>query len=383
MTWTRRLPAKVHLWLVPNTSDIRCARIGRIVAVGKSIVRLKDIADRTGFSTNTVSLALRQSPRIPQQTRDLIQRAADELNYLPNHIAKSLVSRETKTIGLVLTDITNPTLTRTAQAIEMALAKRGYGTLFATSNNTLEEEIRAIELFRSRQVDGMLIYPTTHRKLDHIRPLRRASHPVVLLVGDPDSGLDAVCIDERRGAYKATRHLLDMGHRRIGIIDSANPLGNLEKREGYQQALNEAGIDFDPKFAVDPHGHSATRGFWAMDALMSGEQRPTAVFSANDSLAMGALRWCQTHNVRIPSDVAIVGFDNIEFAEYASVPLSSVNYAVEDVSRMAVERLMQLIAAGDSLPEPRVTQIDPDLVIRELDARASLIRRSRAAGRVP
>src|SRR5690606_20368507 len=115
----------------------------------------------------------------------------------------SLVSRETKTIGLVLTDITNPVLTRVAQTIEIALAARGYGTLFATSNNTLAEEMRAVELFRARQVDGMLIYPSGHRQLDHLRPLRRANLPIVLLVGDPDAGLDAVCMDERRGAYKA------------------------------------------------------------------------------------------------------------------------------------------------------------------------------------
>lgn len=332
--------------------------------MAKAIVRLKDIADRTGFSTNTVSLALRHSPRIPLPTRELIQRAADELNYLPNHIAKSLVSRETKTIGLVLTDITNPALTQTAQAIEIALAERGYGTLFATSNNTLAEEMRAIELFRSRQVDGMLIYPTSHRKLDHIRPLRR-SYPVVLLVGDPDSGLDAICVDDRRGAYKATRHLIETGHRRIGIIDSANPLGNLEKREGYQQALSESGVDFDPAISVDPHGHSTMSGFLAMERMMTVKPRPTAVFAANDSLAIGALSWCQKHGLRVPDDVAIIGFYNIEFAEYAAVPLSTINYAVQMGTRMAVERLMQLIAAGEQLPEPRVTLIDPELVIRE------------------
>lgn len=336
-----------------------------MVGLARSIVRLKDIADKTGFSTNTVSLALRQSPRIPPQTRDVIQRAAAELNYLPNHIAKSLVSRETKTIGLVLTDINNPTLTRTAQAIEIALAERGYGTLFATSNNTLAEEIRAIELFRSRQVDGMLIYPTSHRVLEHIRPLRRANYPVVLLVGDPDAGIDAVCMDERRGAYKATRHLIEVGHRKIGILDSSHPLGNLEKSQGYQQALGEAGIDHDPGLAVDPRGHTAERGYWAMDTLMSGAKRPSAILAGNDSLAIGALRWCQTHNVPVPDDMAIVGFDNIEFAEYAAVPLSSVNYAVDVVTRMAVDRLMRLISSGDMLPEPRVTQIDPDLVIRE------------------
>ena len=333
--------------------------------MGRSIVRLKDIADKTGFSTNTVSLALRGSPRIPPQTREVIQRAAAELNYLPNAIAKSLVSRETKTIGLVITDITNPALTHTAQAIEIALAERGYGTLFATSNNTLSDEIRAIDMFRSRQVDGMLIYPTSHRKLDHIRPLRRANHPVVLLVGDPDSGIDAVCVDDRRGAYKATRHLIEIGHLRIGIIDTANPLGNLEKREGYEQALAEAGIDMEPALSVDPKGHSAESGYFAMDAMMSGKKPPSAVFAANDSLAIGALRWCAKNGRKVPEDVAIMGFDNIEYAEYASTPLSTVNYAVDVVTRMAVDRLMRLISAGEQLPEPRATLIDPELVIRD------------------
>lgn len=333
--------------------------------MGKATVRLKDIADKTGFSTNTVSLALRQSPRIPQQTRELIQAAAAELNYLPNHIAKSLVSRETKTIGLVITDITNPALTQTAQAVEIALSERGYGTLFATSNNTLDEEVRAIEMFRSRQVDGMLIYPTSHRRLDHIRPLRRANYPVVLLVGDPDSGLDAVAIDDRRGAYKATRHLIDIGHRRIGIIDTLNPLGNPEKRDGYVQALTEAGIDYEPQVAVDPHGHSTVSGYTAMSKLMSIAEPPSAVFAANDSLAIGALRWCLANGINVPGDVAIIGFDNIEFAEYASVPLSTINYAADVVSRMAVDRVMRLISLSDQLPEPKVTLIDPELIVRQ------------------
>ena len=333
--------------------------------MGKSIVRLKDIADKTGFSTNTVSLALRESPRIPEPTRMLIRQAAAELNYLPNQIAKSLVSRETKTIGLVLTDINNPTLTHTAQAIEIALAERGYGTLFATSNNTLSEEIRAIELFRSRQVDGMLIYPTGHRQLEHLRTLRRANYPIVLLVGDPDAGIDAVCVDERRGAYKAVRHLIDMGHRRIGLFDGVHRNGNAEKRDGYLQALGEAGIDYDPALEVDPQGHTVERGYWATETMMEAPRRPTAIFGGNDSLALGALRWALKRNLRVPEDLAIVGMDNIQYAEYAAVPLTTVNYAAETVTRMAVDRLMRLIAAGDQLPEPRVTQIDPDLVVRE------------------
>jgi Transcriptional regulators len=333
--------------------------------LGRPVVRLKDIADKTGFSVNTVSLALRGSPRIPEETTRLIRDAAQSLNYLPNHVAKSLVSRETKTVGLVLTDITNPALTQVAQSIELALAERGYSTLFATSNNDLEEERRVIAMFQSRRVDGMLIYPRNHRDLDHIRALRRANYPVVLLVGDPDAGVDAVSVDERRGAYRAVRHLIDIGHRRIGIIDSANPLGNREKRDGYMAALAEAGIPFDPALSSDPQGHSVIRGYWAMDRLMRMAGRPTAVFAANDSLAIGALRWTQKNGMAVPDEVAIVGFDNIEFAEHAATPLTSVNYEIRLVTDLAVARLLELIGFKDALPEPNVTLIDPELIVRE------------------
>lgn len=339
--------------------------------MGKSIVRLKDIADRTGFSVNTVSLALRQSPRIPEETSLRIRKAAEALNYMPNHVAQSLVSRQTKTIGLVLTDITNPALTQVAQSIELALAEQGYSTLFATSNNNLEEEKRVIAMFRSRQVDGMLIYPRSHRDLEHIRKLRRANYPVVLLVADPDAGVDAVSVDERRGAYRAVRHLLDIGHTRIGIIDSANPLGNKEKRDGYLTALAEAGIAFDPALSSDPQGHSVIRGYWAMDRLMRQPARPTAVFAANDSLAIGALRWTQKNKVAVPDEVGIVGFDNIEFAEHAATPLTSVNYEIRLVTDLAVARLLELVGYKDGLPSPAVTLIDPELIVRESTQRSA------------
>lgn len=333
--------------------------------MGKAIVRLRDIADRTGFSTNTVSLALRQSERIPLETRNKIQSAALELGYVPNHVAKSLVSRETRTIGLVLTDILNPTLTHTAQAVEMALAERGYGTLFATSNNTLEEEIKVVDMFRSRQVDGILIYPAKHRSLDHLRPLRRANFPLVLLIADPDAGIDGVSVDDRSGGFQATRYLIGRGHRRIGFLDASHPNGNDEKLEGYQQALIESGIEFDPDLVIATNGHYARQGYFALDILMNGSKRPTAVFTDNDSLALGALRWCHKHKVRIPEDLAVMGYDNIAFTEFGEPPLSTVNYDVDAVSRMAVDRLMRLISAGEQLPEPRITLIDPELIVRE------------------
>ena len=332
--------------------------------MAKGTIRLSDVAARTGFSTNTVSLALRESSRIPLETRTKIQSVAAELGYFPNHVAKSLVNRETRTIGLVLTDVMNPVLTHTAQAVELALAERGYGTLFATSNNNFAEETKVVEMFRSRQVDGMLVYPARHRELAHLRPLRRANFPIVLLIADPSVGLDGVSVNDRSGALQATRYLIGRGHRRIGFLDASSRNGNLEKLEGYQQALAEAGLPPDPALIVQTDGDYSRHGYFALDLLMAGGTRPTAVLGDNDSIALGALSWCHKHNVRVPQDLAVMGFDNIPSSEFASPPLSTVNYDVEAVSRMAVDRLMRLITTDEPLPEPRVTMIDPELIIR-------------------
>ena len=330
----------------------------------KTPTRLKDIALATGFSANTVSLALRESRRIPKETRDLILDAARQLNYLPNHVAQSLVSRATKTIGLVLTDIMNPTLTLAARSIERELAMRGYGLLLAASDNDLDKEVAVLNVFRSRQVDGMLIYPTAHRQLDRIRPLRDAGYPVVLLVADRDAGIDVVGIDDRRGAYKAVKHLVGLGHREIAFLDAARALGNSEKYDGYAAALGEAGIAPDRHLVTDPHGHRATEGYSALAELMSRRKRPTALFASNDSLAIGALRWCRDHGVAVPIDLAVVGYDEIEASAFIDVPLTTVHYAADIVSDLAVKRLLALITAPDRLPPPEVTLIEPQLVIR-------------------
>jgi LacI family transcriptional regulator len=249
--------------------------------------------------------------------------------------------------------------------VELALAERGYGTLFATSNNSFAEEARVVEMVRSRQVDGILIYPARHRDLEHLRPLRRANYPIVLLIADPDAGLDGVSVNDRSGGLQGTRYLIRRGHRRIGFLDASSRNGNLEKLEGYQQALRDNGIPPDPALVVETNGDYSQHGYFALDAMMAMPDRPTAVMADNDSIAIGALQWCHKHGVRVPDDLAIMGFDNIPFSEYAQPPLSTVNYDVGAVSRMAVDRLMRLIGAGDQLPDPRVTLIDPELIIRE------------------
>lgn len=328
-------------------------------------VRLKDIAEATGFSANTVSLALRASERIPKETRDVILKAAEDLNYLPNQVAQSLVSRETKTIGLILTDIMNPTLTLAARSIERDLSARGYSLMLSASDNLLDKEVAALNVFRSRQVDGMLIYAASHHQLDHIRRLRRAEYPIVLLVADPDQKIDVVAIDDRSGASKAVEHLLALGHRRIALLDASRALGNSEKYEGYEQAHRRRRVAIDPALVIDPSGHAAVEGYQAMAAVMRIKPRPTALFASNDLIAIGALGWCREHGVSVPGDFAIVGYDNIQASSYVEAPLTTVNYAADAVSVRAVERLLTLIGAADHLPPPEIVMIEPELVIRQ------------------
>jgi DNA-binding LacI/PurR family transcriptional regulator len=327
--------------------------------------RLKDIAAMTGFSTNTVSLALRKSPLVTEDTRQLIEKAAEEMSYRPNEIAKSLVQRQTRTIGLVLTNIVNPILTQTAQAIETALADRGYSTLFATSTNDREHEIKAIEVFQGRQVDGILIYPTNHSQIDHIKKLRKFHLPVVLLASEPDGGFDVVSLKERLGAYKATRHLIELGHKRIGIIDSGYRVGNPEKLQGYLDALAEANIGRDDRLIVSESGYSPVLGHAGMEALMIAAEPPTAVFASNDAFAFGVLDWCIQHGLDVPGDISVIGFDNIEFSAYAATPLTTVSYDPKLLAQMAVDRLLFLIESGGPETEPLMQHVEPEITVRK------------------
>ena len=343
--------------------------------------RLKDIAAATGFSANTVSLALRGSERIPAETRERILAAARKLNYLPNQVAQSLVSRETKTVGLILTSIVNPILTQTARAIERALAVRGYSLMLSATENDIAKEIEALKVFRSRQVDGMLIYAANHQMLDHIRPLGKAGYPIVLLVDDPARQLDVVAVDDRRGAEIATDHLVALGHQRIVFLDAGHPLGNVEKLEGYRRSLATGGISFDQRLVIDPHGHSAMEGYQAFTALLAeAKPLPTAVLASNDLLAFGALRACRDHGVTVPGDLALVGFDDIEASDYAPVPLTTVHYAADELSEAAVERLLQLINAPDRLPPAKQLFLEPKLVVRDSCGAKSARSRRRSAG---
>ena len=332
--------------------------------------RLKDIADQTGFSTNTVSLALHGSPLVAEETSKAIWAVARQLKYRPNHLARSLVSRQSKTIGLILTNIQNPILTRAAQAMQSVLAEHRYATLFAASNHSIEEEKEALELFLTRQVDGILIYPNNPEEWAHIGDVVAHGTPVVMLAGGPGADVETVSFDACGGARMATEYLIGLGHRHIALIDNSAALGNREKLNGYMQALEAAQLPIDKSLLLDPLGFDAGHGYEAMERLMRGSSRFTAVLAANDMLAMGALHCCSANGMKVPEDISVVGFDNIELSAHSIPPLTTINYAADELSRRAVERLLRLVEQDDAEEaEPQVELVAPRLVIRASTAR--------------
>jgi LacI family transcriptional regulator len=332
--------------------------------VGEGRARLRDIAEKTGFSANTVSLALRDSPRIPEATRVLIRQAADDMNYLPNRIARSLVSQRSMTVGLVLTDIMNPILTQVAQEVAGTLADSGYATMLAASSQLIAREKAVLNALRERQADGVLVYPTEHRHTEHLHKLRASGLPIVSLSPDPHRGLDTVSSNDMQGALKGTLHLLERGRRRVALVDSGAPLGNTEKLTGYERALAESGLSLPPQYRVTAQGHGVRPGYEAMARAWAEGLRPDGVIACNDSVALGVELWLHEHGVSIPGDVALVGFDDIEYARVCAVPITTIAYPVAEIARTAVAKLLALIDLNGPLPPPEETAFEPALIVR-------------------
>lgn len=330
---------------------------------------LADIAAKTGYGTNTVSLALRGSTRISQGARDAILAAAKALDYVPNNYAKSLVLKRSNTVGVLVEYLTNPQPTAVAMALQREMSSRGYGVLFATSI-TADQETAAIEMFRRHMVDGLLIYPVAHYKIDHLRRLREHNFPVVMLVGARDTGLDAVGVDEFQASYDATTHLIALGHTKIGALGPLvdKPL----KIDGFRHAHRVHGLPLDERQIVEPVGLSMSAGFDGMQALAERKLGLTALFATSDMFAIGAMRWAKVKGVSVPEQLSIVGYDNIEFGEFSHTPLTSVRNDGATLAKAAAERLMELIAADLPLPPPKLTLIPSELIIRESTSRPGL-----------
>lgn len=311
-------------------------------------ISIKDIAKAAGVSHSTVSRALSNSPLVSAGTKERIQQLAREMAYSPDAQARSLVMGRTLTIGVVVTTITDPFIAEIVQSIEDTAHQRGYTVVLASSQSEPEREMAAVEILHSKRVDGVIV--TSSRVGAYYQGhLDRLKVPVVLVNSHSEQRgayTFSINVNNQHGGRAATRHLIDLGHRRIAYVSGApDHSDDLARLAGYRQALQGAGIDPDPVLVVPGTGQ-ADGGEQALPALVAPSDRATAVFCYNDMTAVGLLKAARESGLAIPQDLAVVGFDDIPLASYVVPSLTTVAQPKRQMGQQATEMVLQLLLDG-------------------------------------
>jgi DNA-binding LacI/PurR family transcriptional regulator len=311
------------------------------------MVRLKDIALRAGVSVMTVSKVLRDAPDISPATKARIKMLAQEMGYMPDSLAQGLRTRTTRTIGLIISAVTNPIFAPAILAIEEVAHELGYEVMLAhTLNDPVREEM-VIRRLLSRRVDGLIVSPVYRLAPSaHIyRELQESGTPVVILGHRAAfcGSFPSVETEDLPGSEMATRHLLELGHKRIAFFagPSVAPWAQ-ERLEGYQRALREANVESDEHFVFSA-GHAIEDGAKAARQMLSEGLKVTAVQTATDLVAIGAATEFMKQGLKIPGDVSIMGFGNVLLSDYLAVPLTTVRQPKFRLGKAAMEMVRKLL----------------------------------------
>lgn len=331
---------------------------------------MHDVARLAGVSHQTVSRVLNEHPSVRSATRERVLDAMRELDYRPNNLARSLVTSRTHRIGVISFDVRYYGPGSTLVAIERAAHDRGYGVALASMTGlTPEDDTHAVAMLDAQRVDGLIVIAPHRGAIEAIGRLPRAV-PVVALETEFRRGVSAVAIDQRAGARMATEHLLSLGHRTVSHIAGPDDWNEAQLRiAGWQDALIDAGRTV-PELL---RGDWTSRSGFEAGLVLADRSDSTAVFVANDQMAIGVLRAFHERGIAVPGDRSVVGFDDIPEAEFLVPGLTTVRQDFDAVGRKGLERLLKLIEGGT--PRRRVTLIEPELVVR-----ASSGRRPRRSG---
>jgi len=308
-------------------------------------VTIKDVARLAGVDPSTVSRVIADNPRISAKTKEKVIKVMEELDFHPNAIARSLASRSAKTIGVILPHSTeqvfaNPFFTEVMRGIGVSALKRGYYVLFSTGSNSEEEYKATSRLVNERRVDGLILL--TSRTGDKtIESLRKKRFPFVV-VGKPSNVEDVNWVDNdnQEAGFRATEHLIKLGHKRIGFIGGEFTYVFMGERfRGYKKALDAYGIRFD-KELLSLREFVEEGGYNAAAKLIMQEARPTAIVAADDLMAFGAMKAVKEQGLGIPEDISIISFNDTPLAGYVDPPLSSMEIFVYDLGYNASETLI-------------------------------------------
>jgi len=327
---------------------------------------ISDVARKAGVGVGTVSRVLNNSPQVSEATRQKVLRAMEELDYVPNPFARRLSLGKTLTIGAAAPFFTRPSFVERLRGVEAALADTEYD-LLVYNVETPEKRDRCLEAIpTSRRVDGLLIvaFPPSD---EYVERFAAAGLPAVL-INDSPTCLSRVMIDDVKGGAMATRHLLELGHRKVAYISDplTTPFNFTSSRyryQGYRQALDEYAIPFRTEYHLaDEHGREQARQM--THQLMNLEDPPTAIFAASDTQAMGVLEAARDLGLAVPGDLSVIGYDDIEIAEY--LHLTTIHQPLFISGVEGVKLLLESIAAPP--PTPRQVLLPIELVVRDTTA---------------
>jgi len=325
-----------------------------------------DVAELAGVSKSLVSLVLRHAPSVSDERREAVLRAAEELGYRPNAVARSLVSRRTSVIGVVLSDLHNPFFVEVVDGIEEQAAASAYRALFNTGGRSAAGEASAVETLLQLRTDGVVLVSTVLSGPDI---LEVAKTTPVVLVARPSrwSTVDSVTNDDRTGARLAVDHLASLGHRRIAHIDGGVGAGAAARRTGYLEAMQQLGLAAHAR--VVPGDYTEDGGAAGVRAILRAGRRPSAIFAANDLAAVGTLQALEEHGLRVPADVSLVGYDNTSLAALRHIGLTTIDQPRREMGAAAIRLLLERLTAERD--RARHVVVSPGLVVRRTTAAPS------------
>jgi LacI family transcriptional regulator len=329
---------------------------------------LNDVARLAGVSTMTVSRVINNSGYISPEARARVNVAIAELGYMPNILARQLRSKRTKTIALVVTDITNPFFTTIARGVEDVAGARGYAVMFCNTYESEAEEIDYIRLLIQRRIDGVLLVPATNSS-GSLELLQKHGLPVVVLDRRArfEERVDEVRTDSEAGAYAIVNHLLELGHRRIAVLTGPEGVSTSADRvAGYRRARAEKGLASEPEQVLFGEYNEAS-GFEMTRKILAGRPRPTAIFAANNFIAFGAIRALREVGMQTPEDMSIVVFDDLPPSWNLDPFLTVVAQPAYEIGRQAAELMLERLA-GKAPSEPRTIVLPSEMITRRSTA---------------
>jgi LacI family transcriptional regulator len=325
---------------------------------------IKDVAEMAGVSICTVSNVLNDTRRVRPVTKERVEQAARKLRYTPSGIARSLKSNATLSLGMIITTSTNPFYAEVLQGVEQRCYELGYSLVFSNTQGDASRLYSSLDTLKSRKVDGVILMCTQVDPSDHLSSSDIGIPIVVADWGAPDIHADVIQDNGRLGGYRATRYLIDVGHTRIGILTGPAGKRTAEERfNGYEEAMKEAGLSINPEWISEGDfelqgGYEATRHL-----INKSKSLPTALFAGNDMMAIGALRALHEAGYKVPADISIMGYDNIQLGRHLVPSLSTVEQPKAYLGATAVDLLIQRIRNPERAL--KTITLEPELVIRE------------------